>query len=262
MLQFNRQLEDDVDEDDGENGMLDFSRELLPNYDEIPENDLPVIVKPNLTGVRCAAHDIQLSVNDVFKQKTVAKFLAKVRKLVKTLRSQPYVNTFRKDNSKNLPKLDGDTRWGSSYEMVNRIKELQPCILELLPANLQKEYNEKFWQTVDRFVQSTFPLYILTKRIQEESLTCGTMYLCWKECCLELAEIRDPLAKQLLEALQKRQGMWFDNPAFLAALFVDPRMHEFDPPVLSANQKEIAVVSITYVFLFMCLLCIKQLSVQ
>lgn len=224
--------------------MLDFSHESNHNYDQFPEDELPIIEQPNLIGVRCAAHDIQLSVYDVFKRRTVSNFLAKVRKLVKKLRSQPYVNSFKRDKTKNIPMLDGDTRWGSSHLMVSCINKQKAFIQELLPADLQNEYNEKFWITVERFVRSTLPLYILTKRVQEEALTGGTMYLSWKECCLELAEINDPLAKQLIEALHKRQGMWFDNPAFIAALYVDPRIHEFDPPVLSADQKETAVVSI------------------
>lgn len=203
----------------------------------------------HLVGVKCAAHDIQLSVYDVLKKKSVANFLAKVRKLVKVLRTQPYINSFKVDKSKNLPILDGETRWNSAHVMVQRIADEKAFILSLLPLDLQKEYNEKFWHMVERFVTVTKPLYFLTKRIQKEDLICGSMYLYWKECCLELEELNDPLANQLLSALKNRQNLWFDNAAFLAALFVDPRLQDFDPPVLSADQKEVAIVSILFYFI-------------
>lgn len=209
-------------------------------------DDLPTVAQPHLTGVKCAAHDIQLSVQDVLKKKSVANFLVKVRKLVKKLRSQPYVNSFRMDSTKKLPLFDGETRWGSAHLMVKRIKDQQEFIRSMLSEELQREFNEKFWIMVDRFVHVTTPLYLLTKRIQEESLICGSMFLYWKECCLELEEIDDPLAGQLHDALVNRQHMWFDNPAFLAALFVDPRLNDFQPPVLTAEQKEVAIVSNSY----------------
>lgn len=233
-------INDDIDDD---TEFLNFSADENVFPDQNPDDDLPIIDQPHLVGVRCAAHDVQLSVYDVIKKKTVSNFLAKMRKLVKILRAQPYVNSFKVDKTRKMPILDGETRWGSAYLMVKRIEDQKDFVQGLLPAELQREFNDKFWMTIERFVKATFPVYLLTKRIQEESLTCGTMYLYWKECCLELAEMNDSLGNKLLEALQNRQGMWFDNPAFMAALFVDPRLNEFDPPVLTQDQKEEAVVS-------------------
>lgn len=235
---------DDVPEDTNEDSeYLNFSSDQNSTVDQIPEDDLPVIDQPHLTGVKCAAHVIQLSVYDVIKKKAVANFLAKVRKLVKILKTQPYVTHYKLDKTRNMPILDGETRWGSAHLMVNRIDEQKEFVQGLLPADLQREFNDKFWTSVERFVKATRPLYLLTKRIQEESLTCGTMFLYWKECCLELAEMNDSLGNQLLDALQNRQNMWFDNPAFLAALYVDPRLNCFVPPLLTQDQKEVAIVS-------------------
>lgn len=60
----------------------------------------------HLARVRCAAHDVQLSVYDVFKKKSVTIFLAKaranVRILIKILRAQPYGNWSRLDKLKKL----------------------------------------------------------------------------------------------------------------------------------------------------------------
>lgn len=201
--------------------------------------------QPQITSARCAAHDVQLSVHDVLKKKSLSSFLAKVRKLVKTLKVQPYVNSFRLDKSKPLPFLDGETRWGSAHLMVQRILDLKDFILAILPADILKTFNNSFWKAVDNFVTSTKPVFILSKRVQEESLTCGSFYLYWQECCLELTEIGTTLAKQLENCLQKRNYMWFDNPAFMAALLVDPRLSGFHPSILSVEQKEQAIVRIT-----------------
>lgn len=210
---------------------------------EPAEDELPVIERAKLIGIRCAAHTVQLSVHDVLKKESLSKFLKKTRQLVKTLRAQPYVNSFQFDKRKKLPFLDGETRWGSSYLMVECLYQQQGCINDLLAQDLQKLYNANYWKRVEQFVTAAKPLFILTKRIQEEALTCGTFFLYWKECCLELEDANDMLARQLLEALLKRQPMWFDNPAFHAALYMDPRLNEFDPPVLTQDQKEKAIVS-------------------
>lgn len=211
--------------------------------------------------MRCAAHDVQLSVYDVFKKKSVSVFLAKARKLVKILRAQPYGNTFRLDKTKKLPFLDGDTRWGSGYLMVDCLRQQKEFILSLLTPDLQKQFGTRFWLTVDQFVEATKPVYILTKRIQEEALTCGSFYLFWKECTLELEEINSTLARQLNEALQERQHMWMDNDAFLAALYMDQRLNDFNPPVLNHDQQEAAIVSIailkTFSFTIICHCSVK-----
>lgn len=217
------------------------------------DDELPVIEKASLTGIRCAAHTVQLSVHDVLKKDSVAKFLAKTRKLVKTLRAQPYGNMFKFDKTKKLPFFDGETRWNSTHAMVDCLLQQQDFIIGLLSPNIQKVYNANYWKRVEQFISVTTPLYILTKRIQEETLTCGSFYLYWKECCLELEEMQVTLAKQLLEALVQRKSMWFDNPAFYAALMVDLRLNEFDPPVLTTEQKEEAIVSEYQVAVNICI---------
>ncbi|XP_055527128.1 uncharacterized protein LOC129719753 [Wyeomyia smithii] len=180
-------------------------------------------------------------VYDVLKTKSLSRFLTNARKLVKIMRCQPYVNSFKLDQSRNLPFLDGDTRWGSAYLMINRLQDEKDFIISLLPPQLLKSFNTKFWQRVDQFVLAAKPVYILTKRIQEETLLCGSFYLYWQECCLELQEIGDTISKRLLKALNHRRHMWMDNAVFLAALYVDPRLTDFEPAVLTSEQKETAI---------------------
>lgn len=42
--------------------------------------------------------------------------------------------------------------------------------------------------------------------------------------------------------------MWYENKAFIAALFVDVRLNCFSPPILSQDDKEIAIVGINFLY--------------
>ena len=196
-----------------------------------------------LQTIRCAAHDVQLSVSDVFKDQNLQKQLTKVRDLVKILRKLPYVSHFREKGRKK-PFLDNDTRWGSKYRMVECIGSQMDHIRSLLSDELNERFDDEFWNFVSDFIESVKPVFILTKRIQEQNLTCGDFYLYWYECVLHLTELKTPLADQLVIALDQRKHMWFKNKAFLAALYVDVRLNCFNPPILSQDEKEVAMVSI------------------
>ncbi|XP_055542362.1 uncharacterized protein LOC129728026 [Wyeomyia smithii] len=156
---------EDLDEEDED----EF--ELLELQDCLP------VVNTHLTSVkqqifassnicfRCAAHTVQLPVYDVLKTKSLSRFLTNARKLVKIMRCQPYVNSFKLDQCRNLPFMDGDTRWGSAYLLINRLQDEKDFIISLLPPQLLKSFNTKFWQRVDQFVLAAKPVYILTERI-------------------------------------------------------------------------------------------------
>lgn len=126
--------------------------------------------------IRCGAHDVQLSVSDVFKDKNLQTQIGQVRELVKILRKLPYVNSFRGKGHRK-PFLDSETRWGYTFLMVDCINSQMEFITSLLTCELKEKFNEEFWIFTKNFVTSVKPLYILTKRIQEQHLTCGDFYL-------------------------------------------------------------------------------------
>ena len=128
--------------------------------------------------------------------------------------------------------------------MVECIMEAKSLIIELVPSEKRKPFLQNFWDSVENFVFSTKPVFILTKEFQEEALICGSFFLYWKECVLELEEINTPLARQYKIALVKH--LWLNNDSFLASVYVDLRLQALNPPLLSIEQKERAIVCILF----------------
>lgn len=101
-------LSDGEDHDDEESAEDDHAEQ---------EDDELEKARALLGGIRCAAHTLQLAVNDCIKECKLKKMLGNVRQAVKTLRKFPFKSCFKTENKK-LPSLDCETRWNSAYLMV------------------------------------------------------------------------------------------------------------------------------------------------
>ena len=80
-----------------------------------------------LKGVRCAAHSLQLGIEDAISSAEnafVAEILERVRALVKYLRTTNIMFLLNAQKLKK-PILDYDTRWHSKCDMLERILELK-----------------------------------------------------------------------------------------------------------------------------------------
>lgn len=77
-----------------------------------------------LTGMRCAAHTLQLSVLEVLKTRSICQILNKTRSITKHLR-KPTMQTALKIFNVKKPNIDCITRWGSSHDMVNNFLKCQ-----------------------------------------------------------------------------------------------------------------------------------------
>lgn len=87
----------------------------------------------------------------------------------------------------------------------------------------------------------------------ECSFNLGDFYEQWLLCEIRLesmGQTRFGLASDLMKGMQLRLKQLFNNnPAFLAALFMDPRYHfesEFDEGLLTIVEKQKAVVSLLF----------------
>lgn len=77
-----------------------------------------------VNGVNCAAHTVQLAVKDALRQMdvTYSNIIQLSRAVVKFIRKESTRNKAEKRGLKFiLPVIDIDTRWSSTYMMVNRI---------------------------------------------------------------------------------------------------------------------------------------------
>lgn len=73
----------------------------------------------NSSGIRCAAHTLQLAVKKALKAKHIRVIIDMCRIACKLLRKASYKNRMREQNLKIAsPRLDCAVRWNSTYRMV------------------------------------------------------------------------------------------------------------------------------------------------
>lgn len=123
LAQYTKASEEDADA--LENAMdevpLDCHKTLLEVMTtELIKNDTNILW--NITGIRCAAHSLQLGVNDALKllATSVVNVISLCRELCKFLRLQSTINDMMQIGlSYRLPRIEVKTRWSSTYLMVN-----------------------------------------------------------------------------------------------------------------------------------------------
>lgn len=71
----------------------------------------------------------------------------------------------------------------------------------------------------------------------------GDFYFVWLTCCLELEDVDSPLARNILQAMEKRKSKLFDNNAFLAAIYLDPRINYRGSELITQEQRATAKVN-------------------
>lgn len=209
----------------------------------IEENDVyeytEQLISPLLSSVRCAAHTIQLSVHDVLKY--YSEQLNKIREIVKKLRNNPYKNSFTLNGARK-PFLDVITRWNSTYNMILCLNSQRQFITDLINRECF-EISEELWQFIDQFVLTFKPVYTATIKLQQEQLIMGDFFKIWLECKIELESLNNELSRKIVDSMLKRKVKLFDNNAFLAAVYMDPRLNYFGSDLLSESDKCKATVS-------------------
>lgn len=225
--------EDTVSDDDTEVGNV--SEDRVENRMEI--------IDPILQGVRCAAHTLQLAVNDTIKTPELKNRLASIRSAVKTLRKLPYKRMFEVSKQKK-PKLDCLTRWSSTYKMVNSLLEVKDFICSLTEEPEEMIIDNDLWEFIQRFAAVFKPVAEATTKLQGTQVTFGDFFLIWERCTFEVKNTQDEMALTLASKMDGRRTKLMDNPSFLAAIYLDQRINFRNTPFMTKDQKEVALVSI------------------
>lgn len=110
-------------------------------------------------SVRCAAHTLQLTVNDVLKKPTMIKKIAKTRKLAKKLRT-PNIATILKNMGLKQAKLDMPTRWSSCYDMLERLLELKSFCDEFQETHNECKLSKSSWEFIKEFIYAFSPVKV------------------------------------------------------------------------------------------------------
>lgn len=226
--------------------------ETLENVDDGDSVNLMSRVEEAVAGVctpvRCAAHTFQLAIRDVLVITDFAPMIVKIRKTVKVLKSIKFKPFFTRTKL-TKPVLDCETRWGSTYLMIEYFDSKKEELAEL---HDEMQFGLLEWKFIEFFIASFKPLFILTKRLQSESLTMGDLFKSYLESILRIKALsNENLFKiPLLEAMEKRKTKLFDNDAFLCGIYFDPRFSykgtTFFPP--DCVEKIQVITNIKYHF--------------
>ena len=91
--------------------------------------DMSSVIPIGIEHQRCGAHTIQLAVKDGIDNSRANNLIHAARNVVKEGRKPTISEVFRKQAQKTLI-IDVETRWGSTYLMLERLVELEPFIQE------------------------------------------------------------------------------------------------------------------------------------
>ena len=114
--------------------LIDESQEM----DEDAENEAMASEFGDQDGhmhlLRCAAHSLQLAVRDGVKgHPSSTNIILKARVIAKKLRAPNMTASLKRKNAL-LPIIDVETRWGSTYMMINRLLQLKGIIQDYAAA--------------------------------------------------------------------------------------------------------------------------------
>lgn len=194
-----------------------------------------------VTSCRCATHTLQLCAIDVIKHHK--ENLQAIRDIVKKFKKNPYRNTFSA-NEKRKPFLDVPTRWNSSFEMINCLTTQKEFITDLISDDANFKISDELWTFIDKFQQAFSPVFVATKKLQEDQLVMGDFFKIWFECEIELqqGDENNEFSNQLLCAMQKRKKKLFENNVFVAAMYLDSRFNYSGSNIISDEEKKSAKV--------------------
>ena len=189
-----------------------------------------------LNIIRCGAHILALVIEDTLKQDEESKKkLNLARKVAKKMRT-PNLMLKLKERNALKPILDVPTRWGSSYDMLERLLVLKSIIRDFGSFIEDFDLSAEDWLGLELLKNDMEAPRRATIHLQDRHMTAGALLAEWElmECICERHE-GSLFSFNLKVALLSRKCTVLHN-AFLGAVYVDLRYHR----LLSLDQKECA----------------------
>jgi hypothetical protein len=164
-------IDDDIEVEDSERDDLEERHErLLSDMNQHFSN---------ITVMRCAAHVMNLVVNDSLKNSEYDSEIHAIKQIVKNLKSSIFRNLM-KTRKIPQPKSEVVTRWNTIYIMIESLRKIKLQLIELykdseytrLSGKEKKEIyvSDELWEFVDDFIQAYKPPFEMTISLQSVQL--------------------------------------------------------------------------------------------
>ncbi|KAJ8338007.1 hypothetical protein SKAU_G00369730 [Synaphobranchus kaupii] len=177
---------------------------------------------PILRGVRCSAQVFHLAVDDALQDTILSSLVSKARRLSAKLQT-PNVSVFLRRLGVTTAIVDRPSTWLSTHDMLQHLCQLRTFCQDMAPNIEELHLKGSEWEEMVLLVCALKPAKVTARLFQSEQLTAGDFFGAWLKCKIETDKIGGPFATLLVECLNRRQHMLFENEPFLAAVFLDPR---------------------------------------
>ena len=209
------EFEDDYNADELDDNVANMGNDFLSlSLDDGEADDI------SISHMRCAAHTLALAVKDGIEERQTSRVIAKVRDMVKTLRS-PKINEKLKKRAKLTAIVDVETRWGSTYLMLKRIVQLEEHIKEIADlGNRELALRDHQWEEIHGLADVLKKPYECTVKFQYATITPGYFFRKWTGLKGILASNGGQLALEMLSSMEKREDKLM-NPLVFGAVLAD-----------------------------------------
>lgn len=162
--------------------------------------------------------------------------------MVKTVRSGN-LRQLLISNKIQIPPLDVNTRWNSTYKMLKTIHRNKEFFISLEEGSL---ITEELWNFIEQFVAAFYHVYVCTLEFQAANYSIGDFICSWMKMKLNLSKVNNEMAKSITAKMEIRQKKLLDNDVVRAALYIDQRFNfaGSNSKYLSIDDKKIAEVHI------------------
>lgn len=149
-----------------------------------------------MSAIRCAAHTLQLAVNDSLRTDEIQQVITNARSVIKKLQRPNMAILLKKQNIKR-PIIDCTTRWNLTLLMLRYLSD--PNVKEfcnnMAAANADFFFSREEWKQIEEIVTALQPSYEATLKFQSEQLIFGDFYAAWLQCKLQTHKLNNSFAQ-------------------------------------------------------------------
>eukprot|EP00271_Cylindrocystis_brebissonii_P016901 TRINITY_DN4189_c0_g3_i1.p1 TRINITY_DN4189_c0_g3~~TRINITY_DN4189_c0_g3_i1.p1 ORF type:complete len:761 (+),score=98.79 TRINITY_DN4189_c0_g3_i1:100-2382(+) len=205
---------------------------------------------PKLYYTNCAAHCLDLLLEDIGKERWVAKNISLANAIVKYVKNKTWVRVLfqSKSNGKTLLKPN-KTRFATQWLMLQRLLDRRHAINEMVSApewttraageaaadralNQRIEriiYDLHFWDRVRAIVTIMLPVYSAIRAVDKAGPTMGSVWTVMDQTKREMREalttmaVPEDMAQRIMDLVKARTGLeWVLSPLHSVAWLLNP----------------------------------------